>query len=49
MIVVWDIAPCGLEETNGLFKASCCLHHQGDYHGVSFYQTTRRNISEDSE
>jgi hypothetical protein len=56
IIVFWDVAPCSLLETDRRFRGSCCLDHQGammeavnTYEtSVSFYQTSRRNIPEDS-
>jgi hypothetical protein len=42
MAVFWVVAPCSLVEVYQHFRGPCCLHHQ------DFYQTTRRNNSEDS-
>jgi hypothetical protein len=54
MTVFWDIAPCSLVEIYQRFGGAYFLHHQSD-HAVStsetsmnIYQTTRRNIREDS-
>jgi hypothetical protein len=54
--VFWDVAPCSLVEVYRRFRGAYCFHHQGDDNGVAntsktsvnFYQTTRRNILEDS-
>jgi hypothetical protein len=55
MTVFWDAALCNLVGVYQCFRGAYCLHHQGDDGGrsicetlVNFYQTTRRNISEDS-
>jgi hypothetical protein len=60
MTVFWDVAPCGLVEGYRRFVGAYCLHHQDDEYSlmmeavstsetsVNFYQTTRRNIPEDS-
>jgi hypothetical protein len=60
MAVFWVIAPCSPVEVYRRFRGPYCLHHQGDDNGsddegnnisemsVNFYQTTRRNNSEDS-
>jgi hypothetical protein len=60
MTVFWDGALCSLVEVYRRFRGPCCLHHQGDEcalmmeaastteMSVNFYQTTRRNIPEDS-
>jgi hypothetical protein len=47
--------PCSLVEIVLGFRGANCLHHQGDDGGIStsetsvnFYETTRRNIQEDS-
>jgi hypothetical protein len=51
------VALCSLVEVYHHFRSSCCLHHQGTLMMetastsetlVNFYQTTRRNIPEDS-
>jgi hypothetical protein len=52
MAVFWVVAPCSL------VAGTCCLHHQSDdlmmevastsETSVNFYQTIRRNNSEDS-
>jgi hypothetical protein len=42
MAVFWDVVPCSLVEVHWRFRSACCFHHQ------DFYQTTRRNILEDS-
>jgi hypothetical protein len=56
--VSWDVAPCFLVEVCRRFTSAFCLHHHGDplmmeavstYEtSVNLYQTTRRNIPEDS-
>jgi hypothetical protein len=51
MAVFWDFAPCSLLDTDLRFRSSYCLHHQGGRTSeisVNIYQTTRRNIPEDS-
>jgi hypothetical protein len=60
MTVVWDVAPCGLVEINRRFRGAYCLHYQANpprpddgavstsETSVNFYQTTRRNIPDDS-
>jgi hypothetical protein len=48
MTVFWDVAPKGLVEVHRHFRGACRLHHQGDESSVNFYQTTRRNIPQDS-
>jgi hypothetical protein len=56
MAVFWDVAPCSLVEVYRRFGGACCSHHLADDEGavissetsVHFYQTTRRNIPEDS-
>jgi hypothetical protein len=48
MTVFWDVAPCSLVEIYRRFRGACPLHHQRDESSVDFYQTTRRNITEDS-
>jgi hypothetical protein len=47
MTVFWDVAPCSPVEVYRRLGGACCLRHQGD-DSVNFYQTTRRNILEDS-
>jgi hypothetical protein len=40
MAVFWDVAPCGLLQTDRRFRGAYCLHHRGDrtlYQGVSFF------------
>jgi hypothetical protein len=44
--IFWDVAPCSLVEIYRRFSDAYCPHHQGA--SVNFYQTTRRNIPEDS-
>jgi hypothetical protein len=46
--VFWDVAPCSMVEVYRRFTGVYCLHHQGDETSVYLYQTTRRNIPEDS-
>jgi hypothetical protein len=57
--VLWDVAPCCLIEVCRCFKGAYCLHHQviiammmevviTSETSTNFYQTTRRNIPEDS-
>jgi hypothetical protein len=60
MTVFWDVAPCSLAEIDQSFRGVYCLHHQGDESSlmmeaistsemsVNVYQTTRRNIPDDS-
>jgi hypothetical protein len=57
MTIFWDIAPCSLVETDRRFRGAYCLHYQNDemmeavrtsQKTINFYQTTRRNIPEDS-
>jgi hypothetical protein len=57
--VFWVVAPCNLVEVYGRLRGFCCLHKQGDEWqeeaertsetSVNFYQTARRNNSEDSD
>jgi hypothetical protein len=49
MTVFWDVAPCSLAEVDRRFRGAYCLY-QGDHPepSASFYQTTWRNIPEDS-
>jgi hypothetical protein len=56
MTVFWDVLPCSLVEVHRRFRGVCCLH-QGTLMmeaastsetSESFYQTTWRNIPEDS-
>jgi hypothetical protein len=50
MTVVWDVAPYILEDIGRRFRGAYCLHHQGTSEtSVSIYETTRRNIPEDSD
>jgi hypothetical protein len=51
----WDVAPCSLADVYRRFGGACCLHRRGDdgagstsETSVNFYQTTRRNVSENS-
>jgi hypothetical protein len=58
MTVFWDVAPCGLEEIDILFTGACCPIIRAITHrpeavstceaSVNFFDTTRRNIPEDS-
>jgi hypothetical protein len=54
MAVFWVDAPYGLVEINWRCRGAYCLHDQGDEFSspsetsVSFYQTTRRYVPEDS-
>jgi hypothetical protein len=53
MTIFWDVVPCSLVEVYRHFRGACCLHYQGDIVStcetfVNFYQTTGRNIPEDS-
>jgi hypothetical protein len=57
MTVFYDVAPCSLVEIGRRFRDAYCLHHQGalimetviiSETMVIFYQTARRNITEDS-
>jgi hypothetical protein len=55
MAVFWDVATCNLVEIDRRFRDVYCLHYQGAGIAVStsetcmyFYQTTSRNIPEDS-
>jgi hypothetical protein len=49
MTVLWDVAPCSLVEICRRFKSAYCLHHQDTSKmSVDIYETTRRNITEDS-
>jgi hypothetical protein len=60
MAVSWDVAPCSLVEVYRRFRDAGCLHHQGPIialmmnavstseTSVKFYQTTRRNIPQNS-
>jgi hypothetical protein len=55
MAVFWDVATCNLVEIDRRFRDAYCLHYQGAGIAVStsetcmyFYQTTGRNIPEDS-
>jgi hypothetical protein len=47
MAVFWDVFPHNVAETERCFRGACRLHHQWQT-SVSFYQTTSRNIPEDS-
>jgi hypothetical protein len=49
MTVFWDAAACSLVEIHQSFGGAYYRHHQGDEDSpVKSYQTTRRNIPEDS-
>jgi hypothetical protein len=59
MAVFWDFAPCSLVEIYRRFRDTYCLHHQAltalmmdaestSESSVRFYQTTWRNVPEDS-
>jgi hypothetical protein len=51
MTVFWDVAPCSLVEVYRSFRGVCCRPDDGGSKhltSVTFYQTTRRNIPEDS-
>jgi hypothetical protein len=55
MAVFWDVTPSSLVEVFRRFRGACCHQHENDTETVStsetsvnFYQTTRRNIPEDS-
>jgi hypothetical protein len=48
MAVFWDIAQCSLVETDGRFRGAIALAVNTSETSVNSYQTTRRNISEDS-
>jgi hypothetical protein len=56
MAVFWDVAPCNLVKIGRRFRDAFWIHHQGESPlnlwipemSVSFYEITRRNISEDS-
>jgi hypothetical protein len=51
MIVFWDVAPSSLVEVHRRFRGAHCLHHQDDRTSetpINFYETTRRNIPQDS-
>jgi hypothetical protein len=58
MTVFWDVAKNSLVEVYRRFRGVCCLHHRGNAimmeaaspseTSVNFYQTTRRNIPEES-
>jgi hypothetical protein len=43
MAVSWDVARCGLVDTDRRFRGAYCLHYQGDDH-----HTTKCYIAEDS-
>jgi hypothetical protein len=50
--VFWDVAPYSLVEVYRRFRGACCFHQQTgstSKTSVNFYQTTRRNIPEDSD
>jgi hypothetical protein len=58
MAVFWVVAPCNLVDVYRRFRGTYCLHHQGDLMteeastsetSVNFFQTTRRNIPEDTK
>jgi hypothetical protein len=44
MAVLWDVLLCRLVEIDWRFRGAYCLHH----HGPDDYETTRRNVLEDS-
>jgi hypothetical protein len=52
MTICWDVSPCSLVEIDRRFRGPYCLHHQEVVSSfemsVNFYETTRRNIPEDS-
>jgi hypothetical protein len=50
MTVFWDIAPCSLLETDRNFSAIALMVEtiNTSETSVNFYETTRRNIPEDS-
>jgi hypothetical protein len=53
MAVFCVVTPCSLVEVYRRFRGASCLHHQMDASptfesSVNFYQTTRRNSTEDS-
>jgi hypothetical protein len=56
MTVFWDVALCSLVEIDQSFRGAYCLHHQNlmieevctSETSVNFYETTWRNITEDS-
>jgi hypothetical protein len=54
MTAFWDVAPCSILELDRRFRCAYCLYHQGDRRestsdtSANFYETTRRNIPEDS-
>jgi hypothetical protein len=47
MIVFWDIAPCRTVEMTGMLIASITIALTSET-SVNFYETTQRNIREDS-
>jgi hypothetical protein len=52
MKVFWDDAPCSLVDINRSFRATIALMMEAvsiSETSVNFYQTTWRNISEDSQ
>jgi hypothetical protein len=54
MTVLWDDALYSLTETDQRFRGAYCLRHLDDggskdfWKSVNFYETTQRNIPEDS-